>query len=44
MIFNNLKMSDISPELEFFLRLIVGRVLLKNFYFSIGANELDVIF
>ena len=55
MIFNNLKLSDLSLELEHFLRHIVGRALPKNFHIvgrvlpknfdlSIGGNELEVTF
>ena len=40
MIFNNLRLSDPSPELELFLWHIVGHALPKNFVFSIGGKVL----
>ena len=42
MIFNNLRLSDPSLELELFLWQIVGRALPKNFVLSIGRNDLKV--
>ena len=42
MIFNNLRMSDPSPKLEFFSWQIVGRALPKNFALSINGNNLKV--
>ena len=42
MIFNNLKLSDLSPELELFLWHIVGYALPKSFDLSTSENGLKV--
>ena len=44
MIFDNLELSDLSPELDIFLWKIVGRALPNNFDLSTGRNELEVTF
>ena len=41
MIFDNLGLSDLSPELGLFLWQIVGRALPKNFAFSTNENDLN---
>ena len=42
MIFENLELSDLSPELDIFLWQIVDRALAKNFDLSIDRNYLKV--
>ena len=42
MIFNNLELSDLSPELEIFLWQIVGHALAKSFNLSTGENGLKI--
>ena len=44
MIFNNLKLSYLSPEIKPFLWKIVGCKLLKNFDLSTNRNDLKVAF
>ena len=42
MIFNNLGLSDLSPELELFLWEILGRTLLNSFDLSTDGTGLKV--
>ena len=42
MIFDNLGLVDLSPELDLFLWKIACRTLPKNFALSIDGNELKV--
>ena len=44
MIFNNLGLSYLSPEIEFFLWQIVGCTLPNNFDLSIRENDIKVAF
>ena len=44
MIFNNLELSYLSPEIELILLHIVGYVLAKNFDLSTDENDLKVVF
>ena len=44
MIFNNLGLSDLSPEYELFIWQTIGCALSKNFNLSTGINDLKVAF
>ena len=44
MIFINVELSDLLPELELFLWQIVGHASLKNFSLFTGGNYLKVAF